>query len=132
MSPGRTWKSPPPPGSGAAMPCAEEAWPSIRYSFLRSWAELADRLRSLLADDTPAIRPSAESFKTAMNTRLEYYRQLQAVSDAVLPYEGAKTDEATAKMTQTEEDIRRKLSSAEAKHRYREWLSSSFTACIHW
>jgi len=79
-----------------------------------------------------ALESEIESFKTAMNTRLEYYRQLQAVSDAVLPYEGAKTDEATAKMTQTEEDIRRKLSSAEAKHRYREWLSSSFTACIHW
>ncbi|UNI19116.1 RING-type E3 ubiquitin transferase [Purpureocillium takamizusanense] len=65
-----------------------------------------------------ALESEIESFKTAMNTRLEYYRQLQAVSDAVLPYEGSKTDEAIAKMAQQEEDMRRKLSSAEAKHRY--------------
>ncbi|KAJ6438662.1 Elongation factor Tu [Purpureocillium lavendulum] len=65
-----------------------------------------------------ALESEIESFKTAMNTRLEYYRQLQAVSDAVLPYEGAKTDEAIARMAQTEDEIRRKLSSAEAKHRY--------------
>ncbi len=36
------------------MPCTDEAWPGIRYSSLGSWAELADRMRTLLADDTSA------------------------------------------------------------------------------
>ncbi|KAG8413208.1 hypothetical protein J3458_012796 [Metarhizium acridum] len=53
-----------------------------------------------------------------MNARLEYYRQLQAVSDAVLPLEGPKDDNAINKLKQTEDELRRKLSSAEAKHRY--------------
>lgn len=67
-----------------------------------------------------ALESEVESFKTAMNTRLEYYRQLQAVSDAVLPYQGPRTEAVVARMVQAEEDLRRKLWSAEAKHRYRE------------
>ncbi|KAM4056022.1 ring finger domain-containing protein [Hirsutella rhossiliensis] len=65
-----------------------------------------------------ALESEIEKFKAAMNTRLEYYRQLQGVSDAVLPYEGSKSQEAAASMKQVEEDLRRKLSSAQAKHRY--------------
>ncbi|KAG8421882.1 hypothetical protein J3458_003718 [Metarhizium acridum] len=65
-----------------------------------------------------ALESEIESFKVAMNARLEYYRQLQAVSDAVLPLEGPKDDNAINKLKQTEDELRRKLSSAEAKHRY--------------
>ncbi|PHH84246.1 hypothetical protein CDD83_2251 [Cordyceps sp. RAO-2017] len=65
-----------------------------------------------------ALETEIETFKAAMNTRLEYYRQLQAVSDAVLPYEGAKSDEVARKMEQVEEEVKRKLQSAQAKHRY--------------
>ena len=35
-----------------------------------------------------------ELFKDTMNLRLEYYRQLQAISDTVAPYEEVLTDEA--------------------------------------
>lgn len=66
-----------------------------------------------------ALDGEIEFFKATMNARLEYYRQLQRVSDAVLPHEGPKTDEAIARLKQTEDELRRKLSSAEAKHRYR-------------
>ncbi|OAA52024.1 SNF2-related protein [Metarhizium rileyi] len=67
---------------------------------------------------TLALESEIESFKVAMNARLEYYRQLQAVSDAVLPHDGPKDDEAINKLKQTKDELRRKLSSAEAKHRY--------------
>ena len=65
-----------------------------------------------------ALESEIEEFRTAMNARLEYYRQLQAVSDSVLTYEGARTDEAIANMIRTEENLRQKLSTTEAKHRY--------------
>lgn len=71
-----------------------------------------------------ALESEIEGFKDAMNARLEYYRQLQAVSDAVLPHEGEKADAAIAKLQQIEDDLRRKLSSAEAKHRYRKSFSA--------
>ncbi|KAG5929576.1 hypothetical protein E4U42_005391 [Claviceps africana] len=65
-----------------------------------------------------ALESEIDGFKATMNARLEYYRQLQAVSDAVLPYDGPKTDEAIARLQLTEDELRRKLSSLEAKHRY--------------
>lgn len=67
-----------------------------------------------------ALESEIESFKVAMNARLEYYRQLQAVSDAVLPLDQPKDNNTINKLRQTEDELRRKLSSAEAKHRYRE------------
>ena len=69
-----------------------------------------------------SLESEIETFRTTMNARLEYYRQLQSVSDSVLPYDGAKTEEALARMTKAEEDLRSKLASAEAKHRYREFF----------
>lgn len=66
-----------------------------------------------------SLESEVESFKTTMNLRLEYYRQLQSVSDSVLPYEGLNTEAAIEKFKETEENLRKKLSSAEAKHRYR-------------
>ncbi|KAH7318727.1 putative SNF2 family helicase/ATPase [Stachybotrys elegans] len=65
-----------------------------------------------------ALESEIESFTTAMNNRLEYYRQLQAVSDSVLPYEGLNTEAVADKLKKSEEAAWRKLSSAEAKHRY--------------
>ncbi|OAR01007.1 hypothetical protein LLEC1_02176 [Akanthomyces lecanii] len=65
-----------------------------------------------------ALEAEIESFKDAMNARLEYYRQLQVVSDAVLPYEGAKTAHVEERLDKMEQDARKKLLSSEAKHRY--------------
>lgn len=85
----------------------------------------SDQLRStqtLLSEQNKAalsLESEIESFKTAMNARLEYYRQLQALSDSVLPYEGARTELGLAKVRQTEESHRSKLSVAQSKHRYR-------------
>lgn len=67
------------------------------------------------------LRSELERFTAAMNARLEYYRQLQAVSDSVLPYEGLTSEEAMQSMLVSEGKNRQKLSTAEAKHRYREY-----------
>ena len=85
-------------------------------------AQLTEQNKAALS-----LEAEIESFKVAMNTRLEYYRQLQAVSDAVLPHDGPKSQDVIERMIQSEEDLRRKLSAAEAKHRYRE---SSATAPV--
>ncbi|KAH6606350.1 snf2 family helicase atpase [Trichoderma cornu-damae] len=65
-----------------------------------------------------ALEAEIESFKRAMNARLDYYRQLQAVSDDVLPLEAPKTEEAIEKAKKNMGDLHRKLLSGEAKHRY--------------
>jgi E3 ubiquitin-protein ligase SHPRH len=65
-----------------------------------------------------ALELEIETFKDAMNARLEYYRQLQVVSDAVLPFEGEKTDTMEARMKKAEDDTHRRLLTAESKHRY--------------
>jgi E3 ubiquitin-protein ligase SHPRH len=66
-----------------------------------------------------ALESEIEDFRAAMNARVEFYRQLQAVSDSVLPYDGP-TGEMTALMMQrTEKDLIKKLAQARAKHRYR-------------
>lgn len=67
------------------------------------------------------LKSELERFTASMNARLEYYRQLQAVSDSVLPYEGPTSEEAMQNLLASEEKIRQKLSTAEAKHRYRKY-----------
>ncbi|KAG5931901.1 hypothetical protein E4U60_005715 [Claviceps pazoutovae] len=84
----------------------------------------SDQLQSIQAQMSKqkkavsALESEIEGFKATMNARLDYYRQLQAVSDAVLPYDGPKTDEVIDELRQTENELREKLSSAESKHRY--------------
>jgi E3 ubiquitin-protein ligase SHPRH len=65
-----------------------------------------------------ALEAEVEIFKRAMNARLDYYRQLQAVSDDVMPLETPKTEEAIEKARKNIDDLHRKLLSNEAKHRY--------------
>ena len=65
------------------------------------------------------LEAEVEMFTTAMNRRLDYYRQLQEVSDGVLPYEGSRTELAEERMKAQEELHRKKMLSAQAKHRYR-------------
>ncbi|KAG6038333.1 hypothetical protein E4U41_004326 [Claviceps citrina] len=65
-----------------------------------------------------ALETEMDGFKATMNARLEYYRQLQAVSDAVLPLTKPGTGAVEARLRWTEGELRRKLASARAKHRY--------------
>ncbi|CRK01451.1 hypothetical protein BN1723_008762 [Verticillium longisporum] len=64
------------------------------------------------------LERECDEFTNAMNLRLDYYRQLQAISDSVDVYEGPKTQDILTKWVNAAETAHRKLSSAEAKHRY--------------
>lgn len=76
-----------------------------------------------------ALEAEVKSFERAMNARLDYYRQLQALSDDVLPIEAPKTEEAIEKAKKNIEDLHKKLLSGEAKHRYRKWNRNYGSYC---
>ncbi|PKS10728.1 hypothetical protein jhhlp_002485 [Lomentospora prolificans] len=65
-----------------------------------------------------AMESELELFTTTMNARVEYYRQLQAVSDSVLPYENGKDDRTMQGMQAAEDKLQQRLAAAESKHRY--------------
>ncbi|KAK1989431.1 SNF2 family domain-containing protein [Colletotrichum cereale] len=65
-----------------------------------------------------ALEREVDRFTNAMNARVEYYRQLQAVSDSVAPYEGPNDDQAISACVVNEERYHNKLDSVRAKHRY--------------
>lgn len=90
---------------------------------------VADLLKSMLSLQTEqtkvagAIEKEIELFMDTLNARIEYYRQLQEVSDMVGEYEGSLTaealDAALATVHRQEGALQTKLASVEAKHRYR-------------
>lgn len=71
---------------------------------------------------TTALEKEIEVFRNAMNTRLEYYRQLQQVSDMVAPYEGHVNDAVRAKMLEDEAKLAKKVATAKSKRRYLDHL----------
>lgn len=80
---------------------------------------LAQRQLTEHAKITSTMEQEIENFRDTMNARLEFYRQLQAVSDMVADYDGLKTEESLAAQLKQEEAARRSLATAESKHRYR-------------
>jgi E3 ubiquitin-protein ligase SHPRH len=66
-----------------------------------------------------AMEHELERFTSTMNARVDFYRQLQAVSDSVADYKGSKTEADLATTLIQEGNLRQKLAAAEAKHRYR-------------
>ncbi|KAH6689544.1 E3 ubiquitin-protein ligase [Plectosphaerella plurivora] len=65
-----------------------------------------------------ALERECERFTSAMNARVDYYRQLQYVSDSVEPYEGERDEAAILEYTNLEVKSHNKLTSAEGKQRY--------------
>ncbi|KAK0626839.1 SNF2 family N-terminal domain-containing protein [Immersiella caudata] len=65
-----------------------------------------------------AMEQETELFTDTLNSRLEFYRQLQAVSDMVAEYEGSVDDNALEQATRSEQALQTKLATAESKHRY--------------
>ncbi|ROT43122.1 E3 ubiquitin-protein ligase [Sodiomyces alkalinus F11] len=82
--------------------------------------QIKDTLAQMLAQSKACqgLERECDKFTSAMNARLDYYRQLQYVSDSVETYEGPRDDVAIAKCVESEEISRKKLGAAEAKHRY--------------
>jgi len=61
-------------------------------------------------------------FRDTMNLRLEFYRQLQQISDTVAPYEGRSEHDSTptiiSRLTTMEEEASGKIATLKAKRRY--------------
>lgn len=91
--------------------------------------ESTQRLMKHQTKAAVSLEAEVEDFRTAMNARVEFYRQLQAVSDSVLPYEGPKGEMTALIMQKTEGDLVKKLAQGRAKHRYRRYLALSII-CI--
>ncbi|KAL2025050.1 hypothetical protein VTK56DRAFT_52 [Thermocarpiscus australiensis] len=69
-----------------------------------------------------AMEKEIERFMDTLNARLEYYRQLQEVSDMVSEYQGSQDDGALGAALQAarrqEETLQARLAASESKHRY--------------
>ncbi|KAK0739257.1 SNF2 family N-terminal domain-containing protein [Apiosordaria backusii] len=69
-----------------------------------------------------SMEKETEKCMDTLNARLEFYRQLQEVSDMVGDYEGSREEAALRSALQTadkqERTLQGKLAAAEAKHRY--------------
>jgi E3 ubiquitin-protein ligase SHPRH len=76
-------------------------------------SQLSDQLKAITA-----LEQEIDKFTTAMNARVEYYRQLQAVSDQVDVYQGPRTIADMDLMLRDESVLANRLDSSRAKHRY--------------
>lgn len=69
------------------------------------------------------VEKELQRFMDTLNARIEYYRQLQEVSDMVGEYEGSleedALDAALGQLQRQEQGLQTKLAAAESKHRYR-------------
>lgn len=59
-----------------------------------------------------------ERFTDTLNARLDFYRQLQGVSDMVGDFEGDITDQVLETAIKQEQALQTKLATVESKHRY--------------
>ena len=71
---------------------------------------------------TSALEKEIDFFTSVMNSRLEYYRQLQQVSDMVAPYEGPNNDRVVMKMLEEEGKLAHKIATAKSKRKYLDHL----------
>ncbi|KAI9814757.1 MAG: hypothetical protein M1827_003023 [Pycnora praestabilis] len=68
-----------------------------------------------------ALEKEVDLFRDAMNVRIEYYKQLQKISDTVAPYEpgeGNINEAGVAILERTEDKLRAKIATLKAKNRY--------------
>ncbi|KAI9648475.1 hypothetical protein NHQ30_003109 [Ciborinia camelliae] len=65
-----------------------------------------------------ALEKELDMFTKCMNLRVEYYRQLQAISNQVAPYKSHNNDLAVEKMLQNEQTLVQNLAVMRAKKRY--------------
>ncbi|KAF5015395.1 hypothetical protein F66182_13294, partial [Fusarium sp. NRRL 66182] len=88
--------------------------------------EALERVSKISAEQAKAITAldkEVELFRDTMNNRLEYYRQLQQISDTVAPYDeesvGKPVDQAAYdSKLEAENKIQQKLDSLQSKRRY--------------
>lgn len=89
----------------------------VEMQLSKTQKQLSDQIKA-----TIALEREIELFTNVMNTRLEYYRQLQQVSDSVAPYEGPVNDRVLDTMLENEVKLSQRIATAKAKRRYLEHL----------
>lgn len=85
--------------------------------------ENASKMNAEQTKVSSGLEREVEMFRDTMNNRLEYYRQLQQISDTVAPYDEESVgkpmnDTLFAEKLRQEEAIDEKISSLKAKRRY--------------
>jgi E3 ubiquitin-protein ligase SHPRH len=78
-------------------------------------------VQKLLGEQTKvstALEKEIEEFTAVMNTRLEFYKNLQQVSDMVAPYEGPNNETILGRMLTEEDKLKQKIATTKSKHRY--------------
>jgi len=91
----------------------------VEHQFNLTQKQLSEQIKA-----TTALEKELELFTSVMNTRVEYYRQLQQVSDMVAPYEGLNNGTILARMLEEEEKLGRKIATAKSKRRYLDHLKT--------
>jgi E3 ubiquitin-protein ligase SHPRH len=89
--------------------------------------EIIQKQLSSQSKATAALEKEVSLFTKAMNTRMEYYRQLQQVSDTVAPYEGPADQETMNKFIEEERKLQNKVAAAKSKRRYLNHLKMEAT-----
>jgi E3 ubiquitin-protein ligase SHPRH len=92
------------------------------YAIVDKQLKSIQKMLSEQTTTTTALEKEVELFTSVMNTRLEYYRQLQQVSDMVAPYEGPNNERVITKMLEEEEKLAKKIAVAKSKRRYLDHL----------
>ncbi|KAM7197011.1 putative ATP-dependent helicase IRC20 [Naviculisporaceae sp. PSN 640] len=92
---------------------ASAEWTIVEQLLKLTQAHQSEQLKATLK-----MEQEADRFKETMNARLDYYRQLQSLSDSVAEFEGATNDEALGKTLAQEDSLQTKIQMAEAKQRY--------------
>lgn len=75
-----------------------------------------------------ALRQEIDEFTSLMNLRVEYYRQLQQISDMVLPLGEGSPPDLSITLLETEQKLAAKIATASAKLRYLVHLKEESTA----
>ncbi|RDW68462.1 hypothetical protein BP5796_09119 [Coleophoma crateriformis] len=87
-------------------------------SIVNSQLKLVQKHLSDQVKASSALEKEIELFNTVSNARIEYYRQLQEVSDMVAPYEGVNNERVLEAILEEEAKLERKIATAKAKRRY--------------
>ena len=91
---------------------------ATELAIVTSLLKLTTSQQSEQAKAVTAMEQEVERFTETLNARIDFYRQLQGLSDTVAELEGTVDDAALQMAEKQEKTLQTKLSTAEAKHRY--------------
>lgn len=96
---------------------------AAELQLVKAVLENASQMNAEQTKVSSGLEREVEMFRDTMNNRLEYYRQLQQISDTVAPYDEESVgkpmnDTLFAEKLRQEEAIGEKISSLKAKRRY--------------